>query len=63
MSSAAIWIKDNYHYIAISFWLLMILPTILWWKDSVLWVSLMSLYANIWISLEVVMSKRREDRE
>jgi hypothetical protein len=24
-----------------------IVPTLLWWKDSVLWVALMSLWANI----------------
>lgn len=29
-----------------TFWLLMIVPTLLWLKDSVLWVALMSLYAN-----------------
>lgn len=26
--------------------MLAILPTLLWWKNSVLWVALMSLYAN-----------------
>lgn len=28
-------------------WALAIVPTLLWWKDSILWVSLMSLWANI----------------
>jgi hypothetical protein len=28
-------------------WILLILPTVLWWKESILWVALMSLYANI----------------
>lgn len=28
------------------FWLLMIIPTLIWFKESVLWVALMSLYAN-----------------
>lgn len=28
------------------FWVLMAIPTLLWWKDSVLWVAIMSLYAN-----------------
>lgn len=51
------WLHDRYHYIAIGFWLVAIVPTLLWWKDSVLWVCIMSLYANIWISLEVIMSK------
>jgi hypothetical protein len=28
-------------------WCVAIIPTLLWWKDSVLWVALMSLWANI----------------
>jgi hypothetical protein len=28
-------------------WLLAIIPTLVWWKNSVLWVALMSLWANI----------------
>ena len=29
------------------FWCLLIYPTLRWWRDSVLWVSLMSIYAII----------------
>lgn len=28
-------------------WLLLVIPTLLWWRDSILWVSFMSLYANV----------------
>lgn len=28
------------------FWILMIVPTLLWFKESVMWVAFMSLYAN-----------------
>lgn len=28
-------------------WLLALIPTLLWWKDSILWVAAMSLYANV----------------
>lgn len=28
-------------------WAALVLPTLLWWRDSVLWVALMSLWANI----------------
>jgi hypothetical protein len=55
------WLKDHYHYIALIFWLAMIAPTLLFWKDSVLWIAIMSLYANIWISVEVLMN--REDKK
>lgn len=54
------WLKDHYHYIALFFWILMIFPTILFWKESVLWVAIMSLYANIWISLEVFMNRENK---
>jgi hypothetical protein len=29
------------------FWIAAIVPTIIWLKESILWVALMSLYANI----------------
>jgi hypothetical protein len=28
-------------------WAALTLPTILWWRESILWVSLISIYANI----------------
>jgi len=28
-------------------WALLLIPTMLWWKESVLWVAIMSLYANV----------------
>lgn len=27
-------------------WALALVPTLLWWSDSILWVAFMSLYAN-----------------
>lgn len=27
-------------------WVLLLIPTLLWWKESILWVATMSLYAN-----------------
>lgn len=29
-------------------WALALIPTVLWWKESILWVAAMSLYAN-WV--------------
>jgi hypothetical protein len=34
------------HLTAAAVWGLLAVPTALWWKDSVLWVALCSLYAN-----------------
>lgn len=28
-------------------WLLLAVPTLLWWRESILWVAFMSLYANV----------------
>ena len=40
-------IKNNRHKVLMWIWILMIPVTLIWLKDSVLWVALMSLYANI----------------
>lgn len=36
----------NHHFYEAMLWLVLAIPTLLWWKDSILWVALMSLYAN-----------------
>lgn len=28
-------------------WIVLIVPTLLWWRDSILWVLIMSLWANV----------------
>lgn len=28
-------------------WAVALIPTLLWWKESILWVAFMSLYANV----------------
>lgn len=39
--------KKNPHLYLIGMWALLAIPTIIWWKESILWVAIMSLYANI----------------
>lgn len=39
--------EPEIHLILTIFWTVAIVPTLIWWKDSVLWVALMSLWANI----------------
>lgn len=34
------------HLVMACVWALLVVPTIIWWKDSVLWVAFCSLYAN-----------------
>lgn len=38
---------EKFHLGMIVVWLLLAIPSILWWKTSVLWVIILSLYANI----------------
>ncbi|MGI5136362.1 hypothetical protein [Streptomyces sp. CA-106110] len=28
-------------------WALLAIPTLIWWRNSILWVAFMSLYANV----------------
>ena len=39
--------EPEVHLAIALFWTSSIVPTLLWWKNSVLWVALMSLWANI----------------
>ena len=39
-------IQRGFHLAMVVFWLGMALPSVLWWKESILLVILMSLYAN-----------------
>lgn len=43
-------------------WLLLVAPTLLWWRESVLWVALMSLWANIAAHAAAWQAARAEDR-
>ena len=35
------------HLVAAVMWVGLAIPSLFWWKDSVLWVILISIYANI----------------
>ncbi|CAA1283203.1 hypothetical protein A8C28_04905 [Klebsiella pneumoniae] len=35
------------HLVAAVMWVGLTIPSLIWWKDSVLWVILISIYANI----------------
>lgn len=35
-----------FHLLAMVVWALLAVPTVLFWKQSILWVAFMSLYAN-----------------
>lgn len=35
------------HLVAAVMWVILAIPSLIWWKNSVLWVILISIYANI----------------
>lgn len=37
---------SSFHKYMTLLWALLLVPTLLWWRDSIVWVSVMSLYAN-----------------
>jgi hypothetical protein len=48
------------HLIAVGVWAVLIVPTLIWWRDSILWVAFMSLYAIItshWGAYEAAKAK------
>lgn len=36
----------RFHLVMMVVWALLLIPTVIWWKESILWVAGMSLYAN-----------------
>jgi hypothetical protein len=48
------------HYSMASLWALLLVPTLIWWPNSVLWVAFMSLYANFVGHLSAAKASRAE---
>jgi hypothetical protein len=48
------------HYALAATWALLLIPTLLFWKNSVLWVAAMSLYANLVGHLSAAKASRAE---
>jgi hypothetical protein len=49
------------HYVLAGVWALLLIPTLLFWKNSVLWVAAMSLYANLAAHLSAAKAARAEE--
>jgi hypothetical protein len=48
------------HYCMAGVWALLLIPTLLFWKSSVLWVAAMSLYAHLVGHLSAAKASRAE---
>jgi len=55
------WITRNRHRLFGWAWILLAIPSVLWWKDSIIWVILLSLYANAEASFAAHHAKRNGD--
>jgi hypothetical protein len=53
----------NRHLILAIGWVLLAIPTILWWKEAIVWVALMSIYANAEASLAAHNAARSQQKE
>jgi hypothetical protein len=49
------------HAAATIAWLLLVVPTVLWWRESVFWISLMSIYAVVVSHATAWQAARAED--
>lgn len=48
------------HLGLVALWVLLIIPTLIWWRTSILWIAFMSLYAIItshWGAYEAAKAK------
>lgn len=48
------------HLVLLSVWAVLLIPTLIWWRDSILWVAFMSLYAIVtshWGAYEAAKAK------
>ncbi len=57
----------KFHLIMTGVWILLIIPTMIWWSTSILWILLISLYANIighfsaWQAVRAEMAIKEKD--
>jgi hypothetical protein len=61
MKKAGKWIWDNQHHILAVVWLFLLFPALTAWQNSILFVIIMSLYANFESSRAA--GEAKQDRE
>lgn len=50
-----------FHATMAGIWALLLIPTLLWWKESILWIAGMSLYANFighWSAMQAARAEK-----
>lgn len=56
------WLR-RYHLLMVFVWAALAVPGILWWKESILFVIILSLYANLETSFGAYQAARTETKE
>lgn len=51
-----------FHLVMTFVWGILLIPTLLWWRQSVLWVALMSVWANLASHFSAWQASRGEKR-
>jgi hypothetical protein len=52
----------RFHFCMMIVWAILLIPTLLWWKESILWILIVSLYAN-WIGHFSAMDAARAEEK
>ena len=53
------WLREHRHLLLGWMWVGLLVPTLLWWKESILWVAVMSIYANVEASFAAHEGRRQ----
>lgn len=51
----------RFHAVMTVLWLVLAVPSVLWWKDSILWVIILSVWANVASHFSAWQGARAED--
>lgn len=51
----------RFHAVMTVVWILLLVPSLLWWKDSILWVIVLSVWANVASHFGAWQGARAED--
>lgn len=52
-----------FHLVMVCVWTLLLIPTLMFWSKSILWLALMSAWANIMAHFASYMASRAEQRQ
>lgn len=53
-------VMKKFHLVMMIVWALLLIPSVLYWKDSILWVIFLSIYANFVGHLSAYSGARAE---